>query len=563
MRVIHLCFQLHEPFAVQKFEDGKPYFESKAAFEELDREVYQPFFALIERNTQKNKNFRVSLVVSGLWIELAERYDAELIRRLKKLVSLGQVELVAEPYYHSLAFFYDKNELSSQIKQYQSKVQGLFGAKTQILAMPEFIYNDGLAKWAEGAGFAGMLAGNSRRALGWHSANRVYEAVDCEYLRVLFCNTKLSDLIMTASPEILAEQVVDKEKQTKKMMMSVVKFQKKLDLEFLRGGLVNLYLDAGCIGRLRAAGVVAFFDELFESWLDVPKNKFATASMACVVETPEAELVVPEAISWQDVGECEDEPKVATQDAAMSLVVTPGLRLPDGLSAEEQLAFARELYGLRREILASEDEKLVGDYRHLLSVDYQRDLTKDTLDNYREILRDLKTRAEVIKKQQAVEISRTFTKRRDRGDVERVRPAVQTNEIENGTADSAGDDTVVIHFGGKRQTGPSSSAVHEAPDGSAHEGAVEVHRLPSMGQLRKSPVAEPMTKADSRAMVKTAHMIAVSDGEDDGEVVEERGMDDVDEMMGWAGAKEGETVGEQKKGIKHSIRRVIKKLVIE
>ncbi len=554
MRVIHLCFQLHEPFVVREFKGGESYFDSKAAFEEANCEVYQPFFALLERNTQKNKNFRVSLIISGIWLELAERYDAELIRRLKKLVNLGQVELVAEPYYHSLAFFYDRNELSYQVKQYRSKVSGLFGVEPQILAMPELIYNDGVAKWAEEAGFAGMLAGNSVRALGWHSPNRVYEAAECEYLRVLFCNAKLSDMLMQASPEILAEQIVDKEKQLKKMMMSVVKFQKILDLEFLRGGLINLYLDANCIGRLRAMGVVAFFDEWFELWLSSASHKFATASMACVVETPSAELAITEAISWYSADDSIMSEATKEDKTDIMLVAKPGLNLPDGLNKKLQVNFAHDLYGLRREILASEDEKLIEDYRHLLAVDYQKVLTEVTLENYRKILKDLKVRAEAIKKQQAVEISRTFTKRHDRGEAKQAEPEVKATEREDGA--------VAICFGGKRQAGPNSKQVHSAQGDSAHEGIVKVRRLTSIKGPAKPVVAEPMTKNDTKVLVKNSHVITVGDGSDETELMTEQ-ADDVDEMMNWAGAKEGETVDGSKKGIKHSIKRVIRKLVIE
>ena len=78
MRVIHLCFQLHEPFGLQKVTsegEKSDYFDTKAAFAKANAEIYQPLFALLERNTQKFREFRFSLLVSGLWLELAEQYD--------------------------------------------------------------------------------------------------------------------------------------------------------------------------------------------------------------------------------------------------------------------------------------------------------------------------------------------------------------------------------------------------------------------------------------------------------------------------------------------------------
>ena len=62
------------------------------------------------------------------------------------------------------------------------------------------------------------------------------------------------------------------------------------------------------------------------------------------------------------------------------------------------------------------------------------------------IVDDLKRRAEEIKKTQAVEISRAYTKKRDRGDVERkVEPTVD-------------DSAVKVNFG--KSAGTASGAVH-------------------------------------------------------------------------------------------------------
>ena len=296
MRVIHLCFQLHEPFGLQKFS-GEPdhgYFESKAEFERTNAEVYQPLFAFLERTTQKFRAFRFSLVVSGPWLELAERYDNDLIERLRKLVKLGQVELVVEPWYHSLAFFYDKGELAEQVKLYREKIQKLFGVEGRIFVLPEFIYCDQVGKWAEDFGFAGMLVGGNTAVLGWHSPNHVYEAMECRYLRLLFQNTVLARMVNEADPELLVEKRVSEDSDEKKLVLSAQKFQKCLDLEMLRGGLVNLYFDAEVFRKQRGRGVIGFFDDLVAGWLEVRGNHFAGAAQACVAETPTMAISVKE-----------------------------------------------------------------------------------------------------------------------------------------------------------------------------------------------------------------------------------------------------------------------------
>lgn len=440
MRVVHLCFRLHEPFGLRKFvDDGADsgYFESKAEFAQANAEIYQPLFAFLERNTQKFRGFNFSLLVSGSWLELAERYDNSLIERLRKLVKLGQVELVAEPLHHSLAFFYDKAELTTQVQMYREKIQKLFGVEGRIFALPELIYNDQVGKWAEDFGFAGMLVGGTPQVLGWHSPNHVYEAMECRYLRLLFCNTMLSQMVVKADPELLAEKRVSEESEETKLMLLAKKFQKCLDLEMLRGNLVNLYFDAGIFQTHRSKGVISFFDELVANWLEIRGNHFVGAAQACVVETPSMALSVKESVSWrEDVADVE---KKASEGAGLVLQSEADALPPRWLSSAEQVEQSKNLYSLRREILASEDEHIIEDWRRLTAVDYLEDMEQA---NFRAILTDLKMRVEKAKKAQAVEISRAYTKKRDRGDID-TRPAV--------------DNTVVqVNFGKKSSVGQSA-----------------------------------------------------------------------------------------------------------
>lgn len=427
MRVIHLSFQLHAPYELRASEIGgsednlagekKPswgYFEGAESFRRLDQEVYQPFFALLERNVQKYQGLHFSLMVSGVWLELAEKYDIALIERLRKLVKLGRVELVSVPYYYSLAFFYAREELTEQVQKDQAQLERLFGVKGRVFALPELIYNDAVGEWAEEFGFAGMLVGGSARALDWRSPNHVYEATGCKYLRLLARNWHLSDLVERGDEALLVEKEADD--GTKKSVLSIKKFRKLLDLEFLRGGLVNLYFDVGVFAWRREEGVVKFFDELITTWLEDENCRFATAIEACMVETPTMELSIKETVSWRG------DAKRDGNEQTMGLVLKKEIenQLPEWLEREDQLAVSKKVYGARRQILASEDEKLATDWRRLTLVDYHKGVDSSVMAKIEAIIDDLKRRAEEIKKTQAVEISRAYTKKRDRGEVERV-----------------------------------------------------------------------------------------------------------------------------------------------
>lgn len=453
MRVIHLCFQLHLPADLQKLRANDTDYE--ADFATANKEIYQPLFALLERNTQKHKKFKVSLVVSGLWLESAAKYDYGLIDRLRRLVERDQVELVAEPYYHSLAFFYDRAELTEQVKRQQDKLETLFGRRSRIFALPELIYNDGIGQWAEGFGFAGMLVGGSPEALAWRSPNHVYEAAGCKYLRLLFRNSKLCDLLTNGQDEILVEKETD---GTTRSVISLEKFEKQLELATLRGGLVNLYFDAGLLQRRREEGIIGFFDELFTKWLKVSGNHFVSASQACVAETPKTAVSIPIAVSMRG--------DAKTEESSKAVAATPERILPEFLSHQEQLAASQKLYALERVVLASEDEALIDEYRHLTTLDYLLAMTPEALKDWENQLQALGKRVDEVKKTKIIEISKALTKRPPESE---VKPKEQTSVNDE-------DDTrVVVHFGSQRTAGTTSRKVHVVAEASQVE--VPVHRL--------------------------------------------------------------------------------------
>lgn len=339
MRALHLFFQLHQPYSLKTPEGGEhEYFGGGADFREAERKYYQSFFALLERNTQRYAGLKVSLLVSGSWLDQAELYAPELVRRLQKLVDLKQVELVATPYYYSLSAFYNEEEFREQVELSRQKFEGKFSTKLQVLATPGLMYHDRLARWASAAGFVGALAGDAAGVLDFRSSNRVYDAAGVSDFRVLFENGKISRALARGEDLVMAESLEKAEdfsgsqsedmdgaeaaasgglggvaagprkrataaefvrgragvastasrgsgkrapmatKVAGKKMYSAKKLQKELDMACLRGNLVSLCLDARMFGEHREEGVVACFDEFFMNWLKVPGNKFLTAS---------------------------------------------------------------------------------------------------------------------------------------------------------------------------------------------------------------------------------------------------------------------------------------------
>ena len=146
MRGICLYLHIHQPWRVRAysiFDVGTsdnyfldPNYHSKQNNERIFKKVaeksYLPTFTLLEENLKKHQDFKFSLSITGVWLEQAELWMPELVTRLQNMVKTGRVELVAETYYHSMAFFYDREEFEIQVKQQIATFEKLFGVTPKV-----------------------------------------------------------------------------------------------------------------------------------------------------------------------------------------------------------------------------------------------------------------------------------------------------------------------------------------------------------------------------------------------------------------------------------------------
>ena len=61
-------------------------------------------------NMDKYPKFKISYSFSGILLEQLQECAPEVLRSFQKLVNTGNVEVLDETYYHSLAFMYSKPE---------------------------------------------------------------------------------------------------------------------------------------------------------------------------------------------------------------------------------------------------------------------------------------------------------------------------------------------------------------------------------------------------------------------------------------------------------------------
>ncbi|MGQ9719162.1 MAG: glycoside hydrolase family 57 protein [Nitrososphaerales archaeon] len=213
----YLCFviDVHQPVRlnrafpyerVKRMAEGASlmdrYFDDKLnqeLFNDFSRECYDPTFnallEMIDSTKDSEKPFKVSLCLSGLFIEQARRYDPQLIEILKKLVATKYVEILGGSYYHSLASIYPGGiiEFIEQIKQHQDLMKNLFEVEPKVFENTDLIYNNSVAKAIERVGYECVLTEGVSDILEGNLPTHVYSSPGDKGLRILFRHNSLSD----------------------------------------------------------------------------------------------------------------------------------------------------------------------------------------------------------------------------------------------------------------------------------------------------------------------------------------------------------------------------------
>ena len=353
MRAICLYLHIHQPVRYREYSifdvsndsnyftdyyDGRQ--SNERIFKKVANKSYRPMLALLQRNMKKYPGFKVSFSITGTWLEQAEKWAPELIDTIRSMVESGQVEIVGETYYHSLSFFDNQAEFETQVKMHTDKIKQLFGVTPKAFRNTELAYNDNLAKWAENAGYRAILAEGWDKILGWRSPNHVYRPAGCNNIKLLLKNYRLSDDIAFRFSN----------RGWSEWPLTVPKYLRWLDDDCLRGNLINLFMDFETFGehQWEDTGIFDFMDQLIPAWLGQYENKFVTVSEAAELEAPADEVSMPETVTWADT----ERDLSAWHSNSM------------------QNSAMQDLYALRDDILASNDEKLISDWRHLTTSDH-------------------------------------------------------------------------------------------------------------------------------------------------------------------------------------------------
>lgn len=352
-RGLVLYLHVHQPWRIRDysvfdtavdheyFKDGSNVHASnKAIMEKVASKSYRPMNQLLLDLLHRYPDFKLSLSISGTFIEQAEAWTPDVIEDFKQIVATGRVEIVTETYYHSLAFFYSRPEFERQVQMHRDKVRELFGVETTAFRNTELSYNDQLAQWADEAGFKAIITEGWDKVLGWRSPNYIYRPHDTNNIKLLLKNYRLSDDIAFRFGN----------KAWEGWPLTADKFTDWANDALGDGQVVNLFMDYETFGEnvWEDTGIFQFFENFIGEWNSNEYNTFYTISGAADAFDSQDTVTMPDTVTWADT----------ERD------------LTAWLGNNMQQEAMRHLYYLEDDILRTNDVDLIGDWRRLTTSDH-------------------------------------------------------------------------------------------------------------------------------------------------------------------------------------------------
>ena len=351
-KAIVLYLHVHQPFRVRHytvFDTAVKHDYFDAAYEDQEsnerilkkvaQKSYLPTNARLLQLLNDNPGFKLSISITGTVIEQLEKWSPEALKSFQELCATGRVEIVAETYHHSLAFFYSRTEFEMQVEMHKRKVQEVFGQTPQVFRNTELCYNNDVAYWADKAGYKGVLAEGWDPILSWRSPNFVYRPTYTNNVRLLMKNYKLSDDIAFRFGD----------QNWSEWPLTADKFAGWL-ADDQSATNFNLFMDYETFGehQWEESGIFGFLSHLPGEWLKNEHHTFMTVSEVIDNNEPVDVVDVPNTITWADT----------ERD------------LSAWLGNSMQTTSIQALYDLQDRIIATGDFSLIEDWRRLQTSDH-------------------------------------------------------------------------------------------------------------------------------------------------------------------------------------------------
>ena len=328
----------HDYFNNDNTED--PYC-NQSIINKIAQKSYLPTNVILKELINKYPDFKINFSFSGTALEQLEKWAPEVIDSFKDLVQTGRVEIVAETYQHTLAFFYSIEEFEAQVKQHRQKIHDLFDLTPAVFRGTELSYNNDLALWADQAGYKGIITEGWDPILGWRSPNFVYRPAYTQNIKLLLKNYRLSDDIAFRFGD----------RNWNQWPLTAEKYISWLGAAGDNAEVYNLFMDYETFGEHQWAdnGIFDFLKVFPKLWIDSRQER-VFMTMSEVIDTFEAadSIDVPQTLTWADT--------------ERDLSAWTG-------NAMQQQSLAA-IYDLQSAVLSTGDQQLIEDWRRLQTSDH-------------------------------------------------------------------------------------------------------------------------------------------------------------------------------------------------
>lgn len=346
-----ICFylQAHQPVRLRRFSvfdigSGASYFDRERNLFYLERIVRKSYLPMTELllalAREHGARFAVNLGITGVLLEALEEHFPSVLENIRKLIATGRAELLAETYYHSLAFLYSRPEFKAQVAEHARALRKQFKVRPRIFRHTELATSNELARAVKAMRYRGLLAEGHDWLLGWRSPNMVYELKTAPGLPVLLRNYRLSDDVSFRFSA----------RSWREWPLTADRFASWVHGAAEDSQVVNLFMDFETFGEHQwpETGIFEFMRHLPAELARGGSARFVTVSEAFKEFSPRGTLDMHHMTSWADV--------------ERDLSAWRGNKM--------QESALRELYALEPNVLRSRDRTLIRDWRLLQTSDH-------------------------------------------------------------------------------------------------------------------------------------------------------------------------------------------------
>ena len=296
---LNLIFQVHQPYSLRRYRffdiaNDHYYYDdyaNESNIQQLARKCYLPACSMLLRKIIHYKgSLKVSFSISGMALDLFQKYAPEVILSFRKLADTGHVEFLGTTWSNSLAALKSREAFQDQVARHVNVIKRLFDQSPSAFCNAELLYSDDIGGLLYEMGFKSAVVEGGKPVLGWRSPDMLYSNAICPEFKLLMRNQSCSDSLLYR----FAEPAWEEYKREPSLYAGM--------LEKSEPGehVVNLCLDLGIMGAHHApeTGIFAFMESLLSGIVQSGQLKFSTPSETAATYPPASLVSVPQFVSW-------------------------------------------------------------------------------------------------------------------------------------------------------------------------------------------------------------------------------------------------------------------------